>query len=217
VEALRQGAADFILKPFQNEVLVRSLREVVERGSGAGPQDSSDSRASTAASRLDQDLSGTSPVVDDLRTLVNEDRTHGKHGPHHRGIGNGQGGGGARPAPAFAPSGPSVPAHPLRRAERRPPGKRALRPCQGLLHRRRRGFRGTVRGRQRGHRVPGRGGRDPPLHPGEAPARAPGTRSDSRGRAPAHCPSTCASSRRRTPISKSSCPADSSGKTCSTA
>ncbi|HXP90578.1 MAG TPA: sigma-54 dependent transcriptional regulator [Fibrobacteria bacterium] len=70
VEALRQGASDFILKPFQNEVLVKSLRDVVERASGGGGPDSADSRASTATNRLDQDLSGVSPVVDGLRTLV---------------------------------------------------------------------------------------------------------------------------------------------------
>jgi DNA-binding NtrC family response regulator len=72
VEALRDGARDFILKPFQNETLVQALRKALESGSptdsvGGG---SSDSRASTAVDRLDHDIAGHSQVVSDLRTLV---------------------------------------------------------------------------------------------------------------------------------------------------
>ena len=77
VEALRMGASDFILKPFQNEVMLQSLKKALEtrhpeenftsltesKGSGTN---------SGSVERLQQDLVGDSPRVQDLRTLISK-------------------------------------------------------------------------------------------------------------------------------------------------
>jgi DNA-binding NtrC family response regulator len=70
VEALRQGASDFILKPFQNETLVQALRKAMDRPAGDSVQDHSGSKSSQGAERLERDLSGNSAAVQDLRTMV---------------------------------------------------------------------------------------------------------------------------------------------------
>ncbi len=75
VEALRLGASDFILKPFQNEVMLQALRKALE---ARHPEESftnlTDSKAggtqSGSIERLQQDLVGDSRRTQDLRTLI---------------------------------------------------------------------------------------------------------------------------------------------------
>ena len=72
VEALRQGAGDFILKPFQNEALLQSLRKVLEAGAPGDPpaREASAETGPVPAADLERDLAGRSQTVQDLRTLV---------------------------------------------------------------------------------------------------------------------------------------------------
>lgn len=72
VEALRQGASDFILKPFQNETLIQALRNALDRPQDSSTADHPDSKASQGMERLERDLSGKSAAVQDLRTMVNK-------------------------------------------------------------------------------------------------------------------------------------------------
>lgn len=70
VEALRLGATDFILKPFQNETLIQSLRKALEGEPSRSDGSASDSAKTQMVERLDQDITGRSTVAQDLRTLV---------------------------------------------------------------------------------------------------------------------------------------------------
>jgi DNA-binding NtrC family response regulator len=72
VEALRQGASDFILKPFQNETLIQALRKAMDRPQDSSLAEHADSRSSQTVERLERDLSGQSAAVQDLRTMVNK-------------------------------------------------------------------------------------------------------------------------------------------------
>ncbi|MEK7394961.1 MAG: response regulator, partial [Fibrobacterota bacterium] len=73
VEALRMGASDFILKPFQNEVMIHALRKALEsnRPDEANPSSEAKSNpgaGSGSAEKLQHDLVGSSPSIQDLRT-----------------------------------------------------------------------------------------------------------------------------------------------------
>lgn len=70
VEALRMGATDFILKPFQNETLVNALRKAQESNKAGSDTMATDGSRSQAVEKLDQDIAGRSTVAQDLRTLV---------------------------------------------------------------------------------------------------------------------------------------------------
>ncbi|HQF56100.1 MAG TPA: sigma-54 dependent transcriptional regulator [Fibrobacteria bacterium] len=75
VEALRMGASDFILKPFQNEVMVQALRKALEspRSDDAGPtSESKPGAGSSTAEKLQHDLAGSSLCIQDLRTLISK-------------------------------------------------------------------------------------------------------------------------------------------------
>jgi len=76
VEALRLGASDFILKPFQNEVMIQALRKALESNrteeSGAADPKSNPGSGSGSAEKLQNDLVGSSPCVQDLRTLISK-------------------------------------------------------------------------------------------------------------------------------------------------
>ena len=70
VEALRQGASDFILKPFQNETMIQALRKAIDQPAGGAVVEHSDSVSAQGLERLERDLAGRSAAVQDLRTMV---------------------------------------------------------------------------------------------------------------------------------------------------
>jgi two-component system response regulator HydG len=70
VAALRDGASDFILKPFQNEVLLQSVRNALEHPSPEGNAGSPEPKVPHDLRGLEQDIAGKSQVVSDLRTMV---------------------------------------------------------------------------------------------------------------------------------------------------
>jgi len=72
VEALRLGATDFILKPFQNETLVQALRKALEGDASKSEGSTSDAAKTQLVEKLDQDITGRSNVVQDLRTLISK-------------------------------------------------------------------------------------------------------------------------------------------------
>lgn len=73
VEALRLGATDFILKPFQNETLIQSLRKALDSTqSKSETSTSADGAKTQLIEKLDQDIAGRSTVAQDLRTLVSK-------------------------------------------------------------------------------------------------------------------------------------------------
>ncbi|MBK8802209.1 MAG: sigma-54-dependent Fis family transcriptional regulator [Fibrobacteres bacterium] len=72
VEALRLGATDFILKPFQNETLIQSLRKALDREPSKTENSSSDGAKTQLIEKLDQEIAGRSAVAQDLRTLVSK-------------------------------------------------------------------------------------------------------------------------------------------------
>ncbi len=74
VEALRLGACDFILKPFQNEVMLQALRKALEepRREDSLSAESKTAAGSGSAERLLQDLVGASVSIQNLRTLISK-------------------------------------------------------------------------------------------------------------------------------------------------
>lgn len=72
VEALRCGARDFIVKPFQNEVLVDSLRRAIENVEPppSSPQRPRSGSSSGAVDRLEQDLAGSSARIEEIREIL---------------------------------------------------------------------------------------------------------------------------------------------------
>ena len=72
VEALRQGASDFILKPFQNETLVQALQKAISHPQDKSASEHLDPSSSQGMERLERDLSGRSSAVQDLRTMVSK-------------------------------------------------------------------------------------------------------------------------------------------------
>ena len=72
VEALREGASDFILKPFQNETLIQALNKAIAHPQDSSVQESPDAKSSQCVDRLERDLTGKSAAVQDLRTMVNK-------------------------------------------------------------------------------------------------------------------------------------------------
>jgi len=75
VEALRLGARDFIVKPFQNEVLVDSIRRAMDAGNPAPAALPSRPRPggtgiAAADDRLEHDLAGQSPRICQMREVL---------------------------------------------------------------------------------------------------------------------------------------------------
>lgn len=73
VESLRVGAKDFIVKPFQNEVLIDALRRAMDRAgspSGAAARNRPSSAGGTASDRLEQDLVGSSAPIHEIREIL---------------------------------------------------------------------------------------------------------------------------------------------------
>ncbi len=73
VEALRLGASDFILKPFQNEVMIQALRKALESPGPEAAASSSESKTgngSGSTDKLQSDLVGESDCISGLRALI---------------------------------------------------------------------------------------------------------------------------------------------------
>jgi len=72
VEALRLGAKDFIVKPFQNEVLIDSIRRAIDSRESTSPVPLRPRTAGTASAedRLDQDLAGQSTRITEMREVL---------------------------------------------------------------------------------------------------------------------------------------------------
>lgn len=72
VESLRMGARDFIVKPFQNEVLIDSIRRAMDQTESA-PRSAPKSRAATVAgpeNHLEQEIVGQSQRVVQMREIL---------------------------------------------------------------------------------------------------------------------------------------------------
>ena len=96
--------------------------------------------------------------------------------------------------------------------------KRTLRLRAGCLHRRQPGGKASpLRGGQRGHHLPGRGGGTLPGHPNQAPPGPPGAGTHPGGGAASPSPSTSGSSPPPTGTCKNASPRAPSGRTSTTA
>ena len=140
-----------------------------------------------------------------------------EHGAAHGRVGHRQGGRRALHPRPLASHGRPVPLDQLRRAARGPARERAVRPREGLVHRRGSRQVGSVHGRGRRHLLPRRDRRDDAGDAGEAAPRAPASRGDSGRRDGCASRSTRASSRRRIATSRRRSSAAISAATSSTA
>ena len=138
-------------------------------------------------------------------------------GAHPRRVGHRQGADRARHPLQRAAREEGVRRAELLGLQRQPARERAVRPHQGLVHRRHQGQEGPVRDRRRRHLLPRRDRRHVAGAAGQAPARACRKAPSRRSAAPRRARSTCASSRRRTRICRRWSSAASSARTSTTA
>ena len=178
ISAVNAGAFYYIQKPFSNDELVAILRRACEfravRVENKQLKQEIRRRDKTAVTRpigkskrfLERAQAGGARGADrlDRADPGRERHRQGSHRPLH-------------PQPLH-PGRRAVPVHQLRRAAREPARERAVRPREGLVHRRGAGQAGALRRRARRHLLPRRGRRDAAVAPGEAAARAPGARGD---------------------------------------
>ncbi len=129
------------------------------------------------------------------------DRAERRLGADHRRVRHRQGSAGALRAREVEPRPRAVHLGQLRRDPRAPARIRAVRPREGLVHRRDRAPHRQVRGSDRRHAAARRDLRDGRAAAGEAAARHPGARDRPRRRHASRCRSTSASSRPRTATS----------------
>ena len=179
VAALKLGAHDYILKPFDVDELKIVVRNALER---------EDLRAENLLLKrelgrqhgLDQVI-GVSPAMTALFEMIRVDRSHRLDRARDRRERHGKGDGlEGHPFPLPASRG-AVRLRQLRGPAGHAARERALRPHEGRVHRRPSEQEGSLRSRAPGDPVPRRGGRDLPLHAGQAPAGAPGAQDPSGG------------------------------------
>ena len=159
VEALRLGAADYVHKSpsAANELRLR-VRKELERKQPAARERAAQARAAELAQVLEHHR----PQRPDAGGVPahRDDRADREHGAHHRRVGNRQGAGGAGDPLQLAAQGPPVRGAQLRRAVGDAARLRALRPHEGLVHRRRHQQEGPHRGGGEGDDLPRRDRRD---------------------------------------------------------
>ena len=190
VEAMRLGAVDYLTKTLDHR-----RRPEAARGALSGGQAAQRGAGDPGRGPQEPRLRPGRPQPADPRRHQpgGPGRPHRRQRAHHRRVGHRQGMDGPRDPPAVDPPGAAVRRRQLRRLHRVDPRIGAVRPHEGVVHRRRRHQEGAARvGRSR-HAVPRRGGGDQPRHAGEAAARAAGTplpprrrHAGTRGRRPLH-------------------------------
>ena len=70
VEAIRDGASDFILKPFANDTLAKAVHRALEGPSVPNPTAAPASTSPTRGDRLETRMVGSSPCVATLRRMI---------------------------------------------------------------------------------------------------------------------------------------------------
>ena len=186
VECTRRGATDFLEKPLQRERVLVSVRNALS-GNRLQGRERRAAEAGRAGDRARRRQRADAPPA-------GRDRAGGADGGHGPDPGRERHGQGARRA--RAPPRLEGRQRALRPGQLRgdPGGAdrvRALRPREGLLHRRRpQADRQVRRGRRRDD-LPRRGRRHVGARPGQGPARARGGRGRARGRGEGRARSTC--------------------------
>ena len=144
LEAIRRGAYDFIAKPFRADQVLLVVRKAIEREG-----------LRREVAQLHDELVALRAPIGHRRTQP-EDRAGARargqggtppvHGAHHRGERHGQGADRAAHPRREPARGEAVRRGELRRDPRGAARERAVRPCEGRLHRRHGRAAGAVRG-----------------------------------------------------------------------
>ena len=171
VEATKAGAFDFIEKPLASERVLVTIRNALDQ-----TRLRDENRSLKRAVEVRHQMVGESPslrqVWDAVRRAAPTNATVLITGES----GVGQGAGRARHPPQQPAQGRALRAGQLRGHPRGADRERALRPREGLVHRRDREADRQVRAGPQGHDLPGRGRRHEPAHPGQGAARPAGGR-----------------------------------------
>ena len=183
VEAMRQGAYDYICKPFDNEELKLLVQKALEKRTLR--QENQQLWQSLCEHSLS--MVGRSAAMEAVRALVRKVAASrstvlivGESGTGKELV--------ARAIHLASPRvGPAVPAGELRRPGRGRARVRAVRPREGRLHRGQQRPRGAAGLGGGGDGLPRRDRRDAARDPGQAAPRAPGDGRSSRWAAPPRC------------------------------
>ena len=180
---MKNGAFDYLIKPFSAEQIERHAQE----GRGLHPARQGQPLPQPGKTRTaGYELLGQSPAMDEPAPAHPQGRPHPGHRPDPGRKRHRQGTRRPRPLPRKPPRQRPLHQGQLRRHPGKPHRKRILRPRKGRLHRRAQQARGPLRTGPRRHHPARRNQRDLPAGPGQAAARAPGTRARARRRQPHH-------------------------------
>ena len=172
VEAIKEGAYDYLTKPIEPQRLKILLDKIVERQDTL--REVKVLRKQLREHGAFGQMIGSSAQ---MRKVYQIDRAGGADlgvGADLGRVGHRQGAGGADHPPAQPARAAAVRADQLRGHSRDAARERDLRPREGRLHRRLRSARGLLRAGRSRHAVPRRDRRDDAGHAGEAAARAAG-------------------------------------------
>src|SRR6266849_6076739 len=165
VEAMREGAYDYICKPFDNEELMLLVQKALEKRELL--RENRERRAGYSDSGRKEPGDATGLGIDQQSGELPVDRFDYRGKWHRQGVG-----GASHPLEKLT-FGPTLLASELRRAGGGSTGKRAVRPRQGSLYRRHCGSGGNLGLRGRWVGLPRRDRRDLTGDAGQAPSRAP--------------------------------------------
>ena len=210
VAAMKQGAADFIGKPFHREQLLLAVEKTLERRRLI-----EEVRALRIRSGgVEREIVHVSAAM--RRLLEVTDRVAASRGrrPDHRGKRHRQGGRRAPDPRALPPGGETFRCGQLRRDPGGAAGVRAVRPQEGGVHGRLPRADREVPAGGRRDVVSGRDRRGAAAAPAEAPARPAGKKSWTSSAGTRRSARTCASSRPPTRISGNGSGRDRSARTC---
>ena len=182
VKAMKDGAIDFLTKPFQRAQLIKVVRQALERRSLIAQNRALQQRLDDLLSQ--GDMIGVSPAFRRMMTLVQQVADSSATVLIQGESGTGQGAGRARHPRSLAAPRRAVRRRQLRRAAGDAARVRAVRLREGRVHRRGRAQGGPLRAGRRRHALPRRGRRPLARDAAQDPARAPGGRVRARRRHP---------------------------------